>query len=107
MPTIKVDWVRGNQLVEEQRQKLIARHVPPVILASHQSLVDKTAYVQIWFPEFANQYVFCVIEPHQSFVIECSDPSNESYLSQAANKVASVLDYKVSITKVDPFEKKK
>jgi hypothetical protein len=26
MPTILIDWVRGNQIVEEQRQKLVARH---------------------------------------------------------------------------------
>jgi hypothetical protein len=102
MPATMIDWMRGNQLVEDQRQKLLARNVPDVILASHQSLVDNTAYVQIWFHEFDTDFVHFVIEPHQSFALQCSDPNNEACLTLAANKISAVLGYRTSITDADP-----
>jgi hypothetical protein len=103
MPTILIDWVRGNQIVEEERQKLVARHVPDIILASHQSLVDNIAYIQIHFPEYPSDHVFFVIQPHQSFVLECGNQTNEALLAFAANRIAAALGYRVSISERSPF----
>ncbi len=97
MPTTLVDWQRGNVRVEEKRQELIVHNVPDMILASHQSLVDHTVYVQVLFPEFPDDYVYFILEPYVSFEVCCSEPNNESFLNYAAKQISSLLGYEVSI----------
>ena len=95
MPKIMVDWVLGHDIVEEKRKQLVAENTPEIIIASHQSLVDQTAFVQVWFPQFQDAFVYLVVQPHSALGLRCSDPSSHDLLAHAANQVAHALGYHV------------
>ena len=47
IPKILVNWDRGDHLVEDKLQELIAMDAPNPVITGHKSLFGQTAYVEI------------------------------------------------------------
>jgi hypothetical protein len=92
-PTSRVDWERGNRKVACSLQNLVAMNVPEVILTSHRSLFDKTAYVEISSPQFPNQTVELFLSPYSRLELKSGIPEAEELLRHVAVQLASVLNY--------------
>ena len=97
VPIILVDWVHGDRIVADGLQQLISLHCPEVILDSHRMLFGNTARVQIWFPTFPDEHVSFTVWPLQSLELEFSNPHSAAFSTYVANKISSILKYKIHI----------
>src|SRR6266446_8873446 len=80
LPTVLVDWARGNRIIQEELDRLIESNTPDVILDSHRSLFDNTPYIQIWLPEYPHNFAYCVLDPYQPFALKSNTPETSGFL---------------------------
>lgn len=97
LPIVLVDWMRGNQIIEKSLQDLIAINAPEPILISHKSLLIKTAYLRLSFPQFPNQNVEVLVSPCSRLELKCGNQDSEEAICHAAIQLASVLDYNYQV----------
>ena len=97
LPTVLIDWNRGNRMVEESLQRLVEQNPPEVILQSHRAKLDNTVYIEFRLPEYPGQTAFTVVESYKSVFLEPLDCSTESFLRTLADRIAKALEYSIAI----------
>lgn len=97
MPTVVIDWVRGDEEVERELRRLVEMSAPEAIRDSHRSLFGQTAYVELSFPEFPGRQVHFFVQPHSRITLESNEHEDADMIQHAAEKVSSILGYRFQI----------
>ena len=93
LPTVKVDWARGNEMVEESLQRLLRLGAPEPIITSHKGFFDNTAHIELSLPEYPGKVAVVVVEAYKSPFVECDDPEAVGFLMDLANRLSRILGY--------------
>lgn len=96
-PDAVVDWARGDRLVDESVQELIAWRVPEVIVEAARCRRGQVAFVSVSYVEWPSRSVTVHVHPVREELGDWLDlhaePFDIGFLIHGARTIASALDF--------------